>query len=112
MHIPGIFIYLDKRKKMYSSNIFKFELFLGLFCTCKDFINDGGFGNCFKKSGHSKHGGKAVCYVEQPSTCSDLIDSKANPGEKVSAEACQLKGKKQRQMIRFSIEIYFNIHSL
>ena len=86
--------------------------FLGLFCTCKDFINDGGFGNCFKKSGHSKHGGKAVCYVEQPSTCSDLIDSKANPGEKVSAEACQLKGKTLRHMIIFLIDTYFTIHSL
>lgn len=84
---------------------------LGSFCTCKDFVNDGGFGNCFKRSGHSKHGGKAVCYVEQPSTCSDLIDSKANPGEKVSAEACQLKGKTLRHMIIFLIDTYL-IHSL
>jgi len=61
------------------------------FCTCKDFINDSGYGNCFKRSGHSIHGGKVVCYVEQPSTCNDLIHSKANPGEKVSAKACELK---------------------
>ena len=72
---------------------FQFEYILGSFCSCKDFVNDGGFGNCFKRSGHSKHGGNVVCYVEQPSTCSDLIESKANPGEKVSAEACKLKGK-------------------
>ena len=65
----------------------------GSFCNCKDFVNDGGFGNCFKRSGHSKHDGNVVCYVEQPSTCSDLIDSRSNPGEKISAEACKLKGK-------------------
>ena len=34
-----------------------------------------------------------MCYVIQPSSCGDLVDSGANPGEKFSEEACDIKSK-------------------
>ena len=55
-------------------------------CTCKDFINENGSGNCAKPV--SSYGNKLVCYVNQPSSCGDLRGSGTNPGEKTSAEAC------------------------
>ena len=54
-------------------------------CQCEDYINSGGWGNCIKKDN-----GKALCYVENPSSssCSDLKDSASDPGRKWSFEAC------------------------
>ena len=51
-------------------------------------------GNCLKKagSGAGVHSGKKMCYVTQPSSCSDLVNSGEFPGEEHSAEACYLKG--------------------
>ena len=59
-------------------------------CSCKDLINENGFGNC-KGTGSPDHNNNVVCYVNHPSNCTDLVDSGTNPGEKFSAQAC-IKG--------------------
>ena len=56
-------------------------------CTCTDYVNDSGFGNC--ERGSASFGNQAVCYVDLPSSCSDLTESRTNPGQKLSAEACK-----------------------
>ena len=48
-------------------------------------------GNC--KGSINKHFGKVICYVEQPTSCSDARDSVAISGEKYSALACAAGGK-------------------
>lgn len=57
-------------------------------CTCKDLVNQHGVGNCEGRKPSQFNGQYFVCYVVQPSNCSDLIDSATNPEEKFSAEAC------------------------
>ena len=52
-------------------------------CTCKMFMNGGGWGNCQKSND-----GDVMCYVKQPSSCSDVRDSGSNPGEQYSYDAC------------------------
>ena len=52
-------------------------------CTCKMFMNGGGWGNCQKSND-----GHVMCYVKQPSSCSDVRDSGSNPGEQYSYDAC------------------------
>ena len=50
-----------------------------------------GEGNCTgSKNGHF---GKVICYVEQPTSCSDARDSVVYAGEKYSALACSVEGK-------------------
>ena len=49
-------------------------------CVCKDLTNSLGGGNCIV--------GK-YCYVTQPSTCNDLMDSRDIKGQKYSFEACK-----------------------
>ena len=78
-------------KLKYVKRYFLFQISTGP-CLCKDFINSGGRGNCLTDSQSNKHNGRKMCYVVQPSGCSDLVDSGANPGEKFSEEACDLKG--------------------
>ena len=65
-----------------------YNIIAELSCECKDFIGLKGFGNCKKL-----HRGRKPCYVKQPSGCKDLIDSKTNPGEKASKQACDGLGK-------------------
>ena len=48
-------------------------------------------GNC--KGSINEHFGKVICYVEQPTSCSDARDSVAISGEKYSALACAAGGK-------------------
>ena len=55
-------------------------------CTCKDFVSGNGYGNCKKVSPAL---GKATCYVQQPSSCTDLKTSKTVLGEQYSVEACE-----------------------
>ncbi len=55
-------------------------------CTCHDFINVGGHGQCKTKA--SITNGRPFCYVNQPSNCTDLYASETDPGKKISVEAC------------------------
>ena len=48
-------------------------------------------GNC--KGPISWYLGNVICYVEQPTSCSDARDSVAISGEKYSALACAAGGK-------------------
>ena len=57
-------------------------------CSCHDFINPNGFGQCKKGSSYEHVKGRNVCYVNRPSNCSDLTYSSTNPGKKFSAAAC------------------------
>ena len=53
-------------------------------CSCSDFVSSSGYGNCQKSY---KHG--PFCYVNQPSTCKDLVGSKDFRQKQYSWEACQ-----------------------
>jgi len=55
-------------------------------CTCNDFVSSEGFGRCEKDFGAGP-----ICYVNQPSTCSDVTKSKNKPGQQYSWEACRGK---------------------
>ena len=55
-------------------------------CTCTNFINKYGYGNCAKRDG--KFSEKYTCYVYQPSKCRDLVRSETDPEKQVSAKAC------------------------
>ena len=59
-------------------------------CSCHDFINPNGFGQCKKGSSYEHVKGRNVCYVNRPSNCSDLTYSSTNPGKKFSAAACDI----------------------
>ena len=48
-------------------------------------------GNC--KGPISWYLGNVICYVEQPTSCSDARDSVVHAGEKYSAQACTVEGK-------------------
>jgi len=54
-------------------------------CSCSDYKNDFGFGQCKKKSSRL---GKVACYVNLPTTCTDKIPSKTDRGKWLSHEAC------------------------
>ena len=52
-------------------------------CKCSRYVNENGYGNC-KKS----YGAKGpLCYVIQPTTCTDKVRS--GDGRKYSYEACK-----------------------
>ena len=53
-------------------------------CICKDLGTDFGYSNCIKE----EPGGKSLCYVTLPSSCSDLKRSRIFPGEMLSHEPC------------------------
>jgi hypothetical protein len=67
-------------------------------CTCGGLINPNGYGQCKKPTSYQHIKGQHVCYVTQPSNCTDLAFSTTNPGEKFSAEACKMgDAKKDRK---------------
>ena len=55
-------------------------------CTCYDFGDRDGYGNCLK--GHPNKNGLLVCYVKQPTSCNDTIDNLSFPGREISSLAC------------------------
>ena len=55
-------------------------------CTCSDFVSAGGHGKCQKPCSNTK--GLHCCYVNQPSSCKDLVNSGVHSENQVSAEAC------------------------
>ena len=78
-------------------------------CSCTDFVNDAGFGNC---NGHSKFSKVSfrACFVKLPSNCPDLVDSDSNPGKKISAQAC--KDRKRRLSTLIDSTIVKNIKQI
>lgn len=62
-------------------------------CSCSDFVNKNGFGRCSKED--SDFGGLLSCYVNLPTTCTDLVGSGSNPGKYLSANACKIGGLSQ-----------------
>ena len=50
----------------------------------------GGYGKCQKEGvWYSVFSGWFYCYVNQPSSCPDIVNSIDNPGKQLSAEACK-----------------------
>ena len=60
-------------------------------CTCKDYINRHGYGNCQTPSKHPSN--QPICYVLLPSSCKDLKMSRTNPLMYYSSEACVRRSK-------------------
>ena len=52
-------------------------------CSCNDYLNSDGYGRCKK----GKRSGKPYCFVNEPSTCSDLFFSKSSR-KQYSYDAC------------------------
>ena len=52
-------------------------------CSCNNYVSELGYGKCEKD-----FRGGPVCYVDQPSACTDVADSKTEPGRQYSWEAC------------------------
>ena len=52
-------------------------------CSCNNYVSELGYGKCEKD-----FRGGPVCYVDQPSACTDVVDSKTEPGKQYSWEAC------------------------
>jgi len=55
-------------------------------CSCTDYVNKHGFGQCKKKS--SRLDNKVACYVNLPTTCTDKIQSTTDADKWLSHEAC------------------------
>ena len=56
-------------------------------CSCSEFLTDDGFGNCKKPTKNEPEKGP-FCYVNIPSTCSDVIDEDSKALTGYSWEAC------------------------
>ena len=52
-------------------------------------MNTNGYGLCNKKYRWGTLKGLFICYVNQPSSCTDLVDSGTNKGKQMSGEACK-----------------------
>ena len=62
---------------------------IALSCTCQDLVVEDKYGNCKSASDKvPKFHGNTYCYVEQPSSCNDLVDAKKDDTKKKSAQAC------------------------
>ena len=58
-------------------------------CSCHEYMNQNGYGQCKRKDYNQEHVKNLhVCYVNQPSNCTDLYASITDPGKKLSAQAC------------------------
>ena len=77
---------------LYICSMYILSISLLASCTCTDFVNSGGGGNCQEGqlSPASKHNGQVFCYVQQPSNCPDLAESTFGGGTQYSAEACKI----------------------
>ena len=53
-------------------------------CSCSEYVNANGFGNCTKVYGKGP-----ICYVNKPSNCQDLQRSTTDPDKQYSWEACE-----------------------
>ena len=56
-------------------------------CSCIEYVNKNGFGNCNKS--YEKNS-RFSCYVNEPSTCEDVRNSSTDPGLRFSFEACEI----------------------
>jgi len=56
-------------------------------CSCTDYVNKNGFGQC-KKSHPKQFYNEVSCYVNLPTTCTDIIQSRTDRGKWLSHEAC------------------------
>ena len=62
-------------------------------CTCIDYVNKNGVGNCQGK-GEKRFHNVHVCYVSLPSNCPDLKISKTDANKFLSAVACNTNKKR------------------
>ena len=66
-------------------------------CTCTDYVNKNGVGNC--KKGETRFNNEDVCYVSLPSTCPDLKKSQTDSSKFLSAVACQTRSDKTNSFL-------------
>jgi len=59
-------------------------------CSCNDYLSQHGYGRCQKD-----HGDGPICYVNQPSTCTDAVNSTSENGKQYSWEACNARGSRR-----------------
>ena len=64
-------------------------------CSCSSYVTDNGYGNCEKDLRRKG----VICYVNLPSTCKDLRQSKNYKHRKYSWEACRNGVAKRGPMI-------------
>ena len=71
-------------------------------CTCIEYINKNGVGNCTKSWQENRFNNQNVCYVALPSSCPDLKNSRTDAGKFLSAVACH--GSNRRDNVPNSIK--------
>ena len=59
-------------------------------CSCSDYKSSSGFGNC-EKDVVLNNVARKICYVNLPTTCSDVRESETEPGKKFAWEPCEGK---------------------
>ena len=69
-------------------------------CSCDEYVNAAGYGDCKKIYRHG-----LACYVSQPSTCKDLVNSTQEAGKQISWEACKKSPSKLEKYCLISLEI-------
>ena len=73
-------------------------------CSCSDFVTKDGYGNCTKTTKNEPEKGP-FCYVNIPTTCSDVIDADSQAPTGYSWEACNNKKGTER-----SYNTYMSFH--
>ena len=66
---------------LYRVNIFHALVNFLATCSCSDFVTPGGYGKCQKT-----YLGKPICYVNEPTTCADVVETLYPMG--YSSQAC------------------------
>ena len=56
-------------------------------CSCSPFVTETGYGNCQKPTRNEPEKGP-ICYVNTPTTCSDVIDEDSRAPTGYSWDAC------------------------
>ena len=64
-------------------------------CSCSEFVTKDGYGNCTKTTKNEPEKGP-FCYVNNPTTCSDVIDEDSQAPTGYSWEACNNNKGTQR----------------
>ena len=54
-------------------------------CSCGDFVDKFGYGNYTKRAKY----GRSLCYVNEPSNCTDLYASRIHIGYSYSFTSCE-----------------------
>ena len=90
-NIHGVHGEIPDKANSISCCYLSFNFLVQLRCTCSSFIDTNGLGKCHKRDKHFR--GALSCFVIQPSSCKDLLNSTTIPKKQLSAEACKDENK-------------------